>query len=149
KATRRWAGSVRLFAVIGSRTAADERRASPEAADSGGPDPRGRRPRRRPSSVPRNPAAHPQSFHLQQFVWTNIPRMVPAGFAAPRAWMLASECCRGLGRLVWDSGADFAWASAIAVSNPLPAYEARMFLDSLMGFFSTDVAMDLGTANTL
>ena len=24
-----------------------------------------------------------------------------------------------------------------------------MFLDSLMGFFSTDVAMDLGTANTL
>src|SRR5215510_1166270 len=27
--------------------------------------------------------------------------------------------------------------------------EAGMFLDSLMGFFSTDLAMDLGTANTL
>src|SRR5262245_12770461 len=27
--------------------------------------------------------------------------------------------------------------------------EARMFLDRLMGFLSTDVAMDLGTANTL
>src|SRR2546426_3488794 len=27
--------------------------------------------------------------------------------------------------------------------------EARMFLDNLTGFFSTDVAMDLGTANTL
>src|SRR2546426_9615271 len=27
--------------------------------------------------------------------------------------------------------------------------EARMFLDNWMGFFSTDVAMDLGTANTL
>src|SRR5947208_4547331 len=27
--------------------------------------------------------------------------------------------------------------------------DSGMFLDSLMGFFSTDVAMDLGTANTL
>src|ERR1051325_7053949 len=35
------------------------------------------------------------------------------------------------------------------VSLQPTAHEARMFLDSLMGFFSTDVAMDLGTANTL
>ena len=27
--------------------------------------------------------------------------------------------------------------------------EARMFLDQLMGVFSNDVAIDLGTANTL
>src|SRR4030095_11509885 len=52
-------------------------------------------------------------------------------------------------RLARGTVPNLLWDPSPTTPVPPPAQEARMFLDSVMGFFSTDVAMDLGTANTL